>query len=484
MHAQSGRRSLKYAFFCLLGLQMFFFLAVFFCKSVLAQDLKSMLNAKSVKHSILFSSLERSEKPLFESGSKNLLSPASLTKLVTATAILSQYGPRGTIKTPVFYSGEFSSGIIEGNLVFKGLGDPFLVSEKLWQLAVDLRNRNIKEIAGKILVDDSYFDDEERDTSRAEGEKKSRHAYDAPISAMAVNFNTVAISIAPGLKVGQPAVAFLDPYPLEEIIIQNRVQTGTKNTKLNVSRLGDGTERKITLLVDGAIGIDSFPKKIYRSLPIPLSAAIIKTFLQKEGIIIRDESRSSTSLKPILEIESYDIQKIVQGLNTFSNNFIADMLTKKLGADLFQPPGSLLNGARGLKKFLKEKVGIKSAFEIENGSGLDTRNRLSCDQIVEVLKFSYKNNVFFDLYNTLPSFGQDGTLKKRGQGRKDIFDSVRAKSGTLTEPITVSGLAGIYKHSRYGFVGFCILSNGIKGQGQPSLEELHQFQEALIVKQY
>ena len=470
---------------------MFLLLVIIFLHPIWARDLRAsqnvqdyshLLNSKNLKHSILFTSLEKSEKPLFESNSRALLSPASLTKIVTAAATFSQYGTNGTFQTSVFYSGDMQNGVVRGNLVFKGVGDPFLVSEKLWQLAVDLKNLGIKEIAGKIMIDDSYFDAEERDVSRLEGEKKSRHAYDAPISALAVNFNTLAISIAPGQAAGQPALVALDPYPLAEVTIQNRVQTtvktSAKSTTLDVSRVGDSTN--VTLIVDGTISVDSPIKKIYRSTSVPLSASIIQAFLQKEGIVVRQGDVLSSALHPLLSIESYDMRKIVQGLNTFSNNFIADMLTKKLGADMFSPPGTLNNGARALKKFLVERVGIKSNFEIENGSGLDVRNRLSCEQIVEILKFSYRQNLFVDLYGSLPSFGNEGTLKKRGRNQGDAFQSVRAKSGTLTEPIVVSGLAGVYKHVRLGFVGFCILSNGISGRGQPNLSELHQFQEALI----
>ena len=463
---------------------MFLFFLIFYNKVIFAQDYARLLNSKNIRHSVLFAALEpiKSDKPLFESGSKTPLSPASLTKIVTAAAALSQYGASATIETPVFYSGEFLNGVIRGNILVKGSGDPFLVSEKLWQFAVDMKNIGVKEITGKVLIDDSFFDNEERDVSRREGEKKSRHAYDSPISALAVNFNTVAVSISPGVATGQQALVALDPYPLNEVVLQNRVQTSKTITQLSVTRIGDGDDKKIILLVDGTIAVDSPQKKIYRSLPSPLSAAMIQAFLQKEGIVLRQQDIPLSVLHPLLVLESYDMRKIVQGLNTFSNNFIADMLTKKLGADSFNPPATLANGARALKKFLVEKVGIKTNFEIENGSGLDTRNRLSCEQIVDILKFTNKKNLFVDLYGTLPSFGNEGTLKKRGRNHRDFFESVRAKSGTLTEPITVSGLAGIYKHPRFGFVGFCILSNGIAGRGQPSLSELHEFQEALIVK--
>jgi D-alanyl-D-alanine carboxypeptidase/D-alanyl-D-alanine-endopeptidase (penicillin-binding protein 4) len=58
---------------------------------------------------------------------------------------------------------------------------------------------------------------------------------------------------------------------------------------------------------------------------------------------------------------------------------------------------------------------------------------------------------------------------------------VRAKTGTLSEPIAVSGLAGYFHHPKQGMVAFCILENGSKGGAQPAITDLRDRQDRVVV---
>ena len=79
----------------------------------------------------------------------------------------------------------------------QGGGDPKLVSEDLWQIAADIHNLGIRRITGDIIIDNSLFQIQARDESRESGRKSSDNAWDAPVTAFGVNFNTLAISVAP-----------------------------------------------------------------------------------------------------------------------------------------------------------------------------------------------------------------------------------------------------------------------------------------------
>jgi D-alanyl-D-alanine carboxypeptidase len=166
---------------------------------------------KSADHAVIFARL-RDGKVLFESNADSLLSPASATKILTSAVALSYFGPAFSFKTPVYYTGKIEKNKIRGDLFLKGNGDPFLVSEVIWQAAVDLKHLGIKEVTGSIVIDNSLFDDEIRDESRLESTQKSSHAYDAPVSAFAINFNTIAVATAPTVK-GRPALAEVTPFP-------------------------------------------------------------------------------------------------------------------------------------------------------------------------------------------------------------------------------------------------------------------------------
>ena len=90
--------------------------------------------------------------------------------------------------------------------------------------------------------------------------------------------------------------------------------------------------------------------------------------------------------------------------------------------------------------------------------------------------------IFPDFLASLPSYGWEGSLKKRmkGSDREQVGGMIRAKSGTLSEPITVSCLAGFLKHPTEGLVAFAVLENGIAGKSQPSVASLRSQQDLAL----
>ena len=442
---------------------------------------------KPVRQSIKFVRVSDASV-IYEFDANLRVSPASVTKLVTAAAALSKFGPAHTFATRLVHSGQRKGAVIVGNLFAIGDGDPLLVSEKLWQMAADLRAMGISKIDGDIVVDNSLFDAETRDESREEGARASANAYDAPVSAFAVNFNTLAVTVSPGEKSGAPARVRPDPVDLDGVTIESSVKTTAagSDTRLAAARIGAEGQTPV-LRVSGSIAVDSEPQKIYRSMVNPgrLAGEYLRAFLKDAGIATSGRVRTgkaSGDEHNLLTIPSYDMRRIVSGLNTFSNNFIGDMLTKRFAAGSAQP-GSLGRGAKVLRDYLKQDVGLKDGFAIENGSGLSIENRLSADDVVRLLLHVEKDmGIFPDFLASLPSYGWEGSLKKRMKGadREQIGGLIRAKSGTLSEPITVSGLAGYLKHPSEGLVAFAVLVNGVAGKPQPTVASLRGQQDAAL----
>jgi D-alanyl-D-alanine carboxypeptidase/D-alanyl-D-alanine-endopeptidase (penicillin-binding protein 4) len=439
----------------------------------------------------------RDHKTLFEKNPDLLLSPASVTKVATSAAALAKFSPIGTFKTRFYRTGPLKNGILQGHLVVVGDGDPLLISEKLWQMAADFKNMGIREISGSLVIDQSLFDQETRDEGRLGTAKATRNAYDAPITALGVNFNAIALTVAPGDSLNQNALLSLDPYPLPHVQIQGQVQTGGPQTpkSLQVKRTLDGTGTLEVISASGSIAQDEGIAKVYRSVSNPTltSGETIKAFLKKEGVIVKGPVKTGPRPKDselVYELESYEMRRLVSGLNTFSNNYIADVLVKRMGAEF--PPkgaplaagqGSYTNGLQVLKDFLINQVGIKGAFQLENGSGLDTDNRLSSRQVVDILLYMERRmDLFPDFLASLPATGWDGTMKKRFKD-KDIVDlkgMFRAKSGTLTEPLMVSALAGYFRHDQHGWVAFCVIENGKAGSQQPAIVDARKRQDSIL----
>lgn len=440
----------------------------------------------------------RDGKLLYGYNPNKTLTPASVTKLVTSAAAMKLWGADHTFKTKLYYTGRKSQGTIFGDLYIKGDGDPYLVSEKLWQMASDLRNMGIREIKGSIVLDQSLFDGEKRDESRGEGRNSSRNAYDAPVSALGVNFNTFELMVAPSQTPGSKALVSLSPYSIRSMSIKNDVQTvsSSYSSKPNVRRYSNKNGSS-TLVATGKISKDADALKIYRSVNDPglSSGEIIRSFLQKEDIAVYGAVKDGVvpnNASFLYEIEGYRMGKIIHGLNNFSNNFIADVLVKRMGAAFWnktnpdQPgSGSYENGIKVLNRFLKEEMKLGNDFYLENGSGLSTNNRISSFGLASLMSHMTEELEYFpEFLASLPASGVAGTMKKRFSSpmTKHLKGRVRAKTGTLSQPISVSSLSGYINHKDHGLLAFAIIQNGEKGKSQPNILDLRLSQERILVK--
>ncbi len=438
-------------------------------------------------------------KTLYSKNEESLLIPASVTKLFTAGALLSKFKPNHTFKTRLYYTGPRENEKVKGDLVIVGDGDPLFTSEVLWQVSSDIEHLGVREFSGDLIVDNSLFDKMDRDSSRKEGEQESEHAYDSPITAFGVNFNAIALAIGPNLKERMPAFVNVDPYPIRGIQVQNEIETVSekerKSAAVNAFRK-TLTSKKEVLVATGEIPVHSPLKKIYRSITnAELTAGeYVRAFFESRDILIKGqvkEGKLPKDAKLLLEVPSYELRRLVAGLNVYSNNYIADVLFKRLGAkfpkggEVDAPgQGTFANGIYAMTQFIKKDVGISTPFTLKNGSGLDPSNRVSAKQITSLLSYMEKRfDVFPEFLASLPAFGWDGTLKDRFSEKEaePYRGYVRAKTGTLSEPVAVACLAGYFRHPKHGLVAFSILENGKSGKGQPSIYDLKFKQDRGLV---
>ena len=115
--------------------------------------------------------------------------PGSTIKLLTTLVALDVLGPAYTWKTDVFVLGDVVNGRLDGDLLLKGYGDPFLVTERVWQLLRNIRQLGIREINGDLHIDDSHFYLPEFDP--AEFDSQPLRAYNVAPNALLMNFKVV-----------------------------------------------------------------------------------------------------------------------------------------------------------------------------------------------------------------------------------------------------------------------------------------------------
>lgn len=403
----------------------------------------------------------KSGKILFQRGADTKLIPASVSKIFTSYAALKKLKPSFTFKTKILHSGTISKGKLSGDLYVRGEGDPSLVSERMWMMANDFARKGIKRVMGKIVVDSSYFDSETNPESRPKYLKDQ--AYNAPVGAFSFNFNTTTIFVNPAETAGQPPKVYTDPEN-SYIDIVNQAKTssaGTSNT-IQVSRteyvegdIGD------TVLLRGSIPLKAREMRFYRNIVNPALYAghMLKTFLDQRSIYVEgsiEEGKIPASASELIEFESLPLWQIVWGLNKFSNNFVADQIMKKLGAQMWGAPGTLQKGLATVQDAL-EDLGInKDSYHIADGSGLTRETRVTAKQIGTVLVAARKDfSIAPEFMASLGISGEDGTLRSRLPTSSED-ELIRAKTGSLDG---VSSLAGYISAKDGELLAFAVVLN-------------------------
>ena len=450
---------------------------------------------------------------LYELNSKKKLIPASISKLITAAAVLRAFPPGTKLKTTLQSNANIESGVLRGNLYLKGAGDPGFVSETMWFLVNHFTRSGISTIDGDIIVDSNIFDQNHFDESRQK--ERVDRAYDAPVSGMSFNWNSVNIFIRPSENVGGNAAVIVDPendyVKLRAKVVtvkENSLKEGTSQISVERQESNDGDE----IVVSGKIEKGSKEVVVYKSITQPeiWSGSNLRAFLKQRKIEVKGSVKIGTTpmdAKVLAEAESKPIENMVADMNKFSNNFVAEMLIKlvatrmndngtansvnkingnsgKKKASSSNSPGSITKSDGGTQRPGSIAVGVKSfenlfeELEVEsadhhiiNPSGLTRENKITARALLKVV--SYLKNEFQvmpELMTSLPIAAVDGTLKKRfknthGERR------IRAKTGYLNGVVALAGYVGTANGRVLPFV-FMYNGGGDEGKVRSVMDQL------------
>ena len=407
---------------------------------------------------------ERTDKGLetyYSLNNDKLMIPASLSKLVTLGAVLHELGPAYKYKTHLVSDAKVEAGALGGNLYLKGGGDPSFVSENMWFLVNELTRTGITSVEGDIVVDDSRFDGVRWGEDRQE--ERVDRAYDAPIGAMSMNWNSVTVNVRPGDKVGDKLKVFADVMsPYLKIKNETRTVAAGKGKTVAVERGNEKDFAGDVITVTGAMALGNPEAVIYKSISQPdmWSGYNLVEFLRQRGIAVKGKVRTGASPKdaPILATaESKPLVAVVADMAKWSNNYVAEMLVKNLSAENGDVPGNTAAGMSRVHKYL-EKAGIKTTdLEFQNAAGLTRKNRMTVEQIGRFLGYVHTDFQMFPEYlSALPIGGVDGTLRSRMKNSA-AERWVRAKTGLLTGAVGLAGYAG---RSNGSIVTFAFVYNG------------------------
>lgn len=385
---------------------------------------------------------------------------ASNAKLVTTAVALSALGPEYRFKTSLLADGFDGRGTIAGDLILRGAGDPSFSSEHLWKLVADLKIAGVKRIDGSLVIDSTFFDGEK--LPPAYGQKDEDAAFRAPVAAVSLNYNAVAVLVQPGDAAGQAARVSVQPASDYVVVVNEAVTIADGRTALRVGARGKGdrTEIRVTGTIRADAGAQLAKKRIEH--PELFIGETLRAYLEAQGIRVARKpiatGATPGTARALATHYSEPVAVLVRELNKRSNNFIAEMLLKTVGAEVSGAPGTFAKGLAAARAWLGQ-VGLRDGtYRIENGSGLYDSNRFSPAQMTAILRHAYRDfRVASDFMAALALAGADGTIGHRmGGGPAERY--VRAKTGTLKDVSCLSGYAG---GTRGAPLAFAILVNAL-----------------------
>lgn len=381
------------------------------------------------------------QRPMLAHSAERPMRPASTMKLLTAAAALDLLGPAYSWRTEARLAGRLEQGVLEGDLVLRGGGDPALTLDRFWMLLRELRARGLREIRGDLVADRSHFGIGLQDPGAFDG--AADRPYNAGPDALLVNFKSLRLRFLPQ-AVGAPVTILAEP-PLPAV-------------------------RVISELVGTAGDCDSWPED-----PVPDPGPGILRFRGGYPVACAERNRAYSPLDPDRYLEglfrqlweelggrwsghlrsgsapevaafavaqSPPLADVLRDMNKFSNNVMARNLYLTLGVAAGVPPLTPALARSAVSDWLRRAGLDFPELVVENGSGLSRSERISARHLVELLEHMHAGPWQAEFAASLPVAGVDGTLRRRlaegpAAGRAHLktgyLEGVRAMAGYVLD---------------------------------------------------
>lgn len=316
--------------------------------------------------------------------------PASTQKLLTATAALELLGGETRLRTTAMSDALLEGGVLRGDLVLVGGGDPLLSSPdyaarfkrprpftNLAVLAAGIRDAGIRAVEGSVVGDGSRYDG----VHYVDGWPSRYISQNAvgPLSGLAVNDGFASYPTRPG---GPGSLEAADDPPAN-------------------------------------------------------AAAVLTRLLSDQGVQVTGPPRSGAAppdAREIAAVSSPPLVELVEELLVESDNETGELLLKELGRSNGDP--STAGGAAVVEAVLAGAGVDANGVEVVDGSGLALENRVTCNLLVDLLARPVTGP---EISRRLAIAGEAGTLAEI-YADGPLAGVLRAKTGTLN---TVTALAGL-----------------------------------------
>ncbi|MEK7736900.1 MAG: D-alanyl-D-alanine carboxypeptidase/D-alanyl-D-alanine-endopeptidase, partial [Pseudomonadota bacterium] len=389
------------------------------------------------------------------------MNPASLMKLLTTYAALELLGPAYTWKTEAWMLGKLADGVLEGDLLLQGGGDPRLTFEQFWLLLRQLRARGLRDIRGDLVLDRSLFEAAEANGSDAAPgafDNQPLRPYNVSPDALLLNFKSLRLQFVADAEKKTLAV-LVEPRPANlDIINLVKPASGScgdwkEQLRADLTRQND-PDGHARLILTGRyplacgeknwnLGVLSHPqyvegvfRQLWQELGGTLSGGLREAVLPAEARLLAS-------------IESPPLAELIRDINKFSNNVMARQLFLTLGAQSLSvagaassagrtPPARAADADAAIRAWLAQKQLRFPELVLENGSGLSRQERIAAENLARLLAAAWKSPLMPEMIASLPLSGVDGTMRKRLQ-QNGIAAQAHIKTGSLEGVKSIAG---------------------------------------------
>ena len=433
----------------------------------LVRDLDGLLDAQLLEHGswgVLVKSL-KTDEALYSRNAKRLMIPASNMKIVTLAAAADRLGWNYSYETRVFAAGPIDGGVLQGDLIVVGSGDPSIgESPDVFATWADqIRTRGIRIIAGRVIGDDNDFEDQGLGFGWSWDDVPDD--YSAGVSALQYNENAVRITIMPGPGVGDWAGVAVSPTT-SGLTIESAVTTSKAGASPNIA--ADRLPGSARLRLSGTLAVGAAPvaRDVSVDNPTQFFVNALRKALIDRGVDVRgpavdiDEIRDAParpSGAPLITHRSAPLSTLAIRLMKASQNLYAETFLKTLAAG--SEPATAVRGRSIAEDTLRAWGVGADGLILRDGSGLSRYDYVTADALVTILAHIDRQASLKGPFEaSLPIAGRDGSLSNRMKGTA-AEGNARAKTGSMSQ---VRGLSGFVSTADGEPLVFSILANNFE----------------------
>jgi serine-type D-Ala-D-Ala carboxypeptidase/endopeptidase (penicillin-binding protein 4) len=412
--------------------------------------------------------------PLISHNATKAMNPASVMKLVTTYAALEALTPAYRWKTEVYRNGPLNQGVLDGDLIIKGAGDPALNVAEFWRLLQQVQQQGIRQIRGNLVLDLSIYAPEV--SQRPMLDDEPWRAYNANPSALLLNGRNTSFRFSVATLANKPAVLIAQEFELPIIRIINTMQT--RKGACNDWR--SDLHYSVTPQADGAVVAFSgtLPDQCderYLELSVLTDTQYVSATFKKLWAQLGGQFTGQMVLGPVTEMAipvtswaSPPLDMVVRDINKWSNNVMARHLMLTVGQEAGFTPADEAGSALAVRQVLRQHGLVFTELVLENGSGLSRNERISAEHLAQLLVTAYQRPVMPVFMASLPILGMDGTTKKR------LADSASKgmaylKTGSLEGVSSLAGYVQDQAGKRYVLV---IVANHARASAVRAVQDL------------